>query len=70
MEVNCDGDPSVPTKCDDNWGLAVSEHYCWKVTVHFSAIHTEHFTLGGDDCLLRGWDTRTDCQKPTFTSKR
>lgn len=25
---------------------------------------------GADDCLFRGWDLRTDCQRPIFTSKR
>ena len=24
---------------------------------------------GGDDCTLKGWDTRTGCYKPTFVSK-
>jgi len=25
---------------------------------------------GGDDCRLCGWDTRTDCNKPTITRRR
>ncbi|XP_071478335.1 LOW QUALITY PROTEIN: diphthine methyltransferase-like [Diadema antillarum] len=25
---------------------------------------------GGDDCKFKGWDTRTDCHQPCFTSKR
>ncbi|XP_063961556.1 diphthine methyltransferase-like [Lytechinus pictus] len=25
---------------------------------------------GGDDCKFKGWDIRTDCQQPLFTSKR
>ena len=24
---------------------------------------------GGDDCLLKGWDTRTECNKPIFVNK-
>ena len=24
---------------------------------------------GGDDCLLKGWDTRTECYKPIFVNK-
>ncbi|XP_078347237.1 diphthine methyltransferase-like isoform X2 [Oculina patagonica] len=38
--------------------------------VAFDAWNSSIVYSGGDDCLFRGWDTRTDCQKPTFTSKR
>jgi len=38
--------------------------------VAFDAWNSSTVYSGGDDCLFRGWDTRTDCQKPTFTSKR
>ena len=24
---------------------------------------------GGDDCLPKGWDTRSECYKPIFVSK-
>lgn len=36
----------------------------------FDAWNSAVVYSGGDDCFLRGWDTRTDCQKPIFTSKR
>ncbi|XP_015759849.1 PREDICTED: diphthine methyltransferase-like isoform X1 [Acropora digitifera] len=36
----------------------------------FDAWNSAVVYSGGDDCLFRGWDIRTNCQKPTFTSKR
>ena len=60
------------------WGLAedrlreqhdivAHEHEAW-ITA-FDCTHPAIVWSGADDCLLRGWDLRTDCSSPLFSKR-
>ena len=43
-----------------NFDAWITAYDCWNMHVVYS---------GGDDCLLKAWDTRTECYKPIFVNK-
>ena len=52
-------------KCE---ALYLSEHN-YRV-LHINFVNLLLLFVGGDDCILKGWDLRTDCTQPVCTSKR
>ncbi|XP_059909938.1 diphthine methyltransferase [Gadus macrocephalus] len=75
MRVACsDSNGCVSVLSLTGAGLETSTH--WKAhdfeawITAFSYWDTQLLYSGGDDSKLKGWDLRTDCSSPTFTSKR
>ena len=52
-------------RCLDSWKAHQFEAWITALGHHSHLVFT-----GGDDCKLCVWDTRTDCTKPCFVSKR